>query len=204
MDTEEPTPEEGTRKPLRSFYLTFGQQYRREEHPSGHSVHPDGYVEILAHTEGAAREKAFATFGPHWFTVYSIVPGLDYFPRGCLFTLQDIELPMFIPKRFFLKVLSIEDFTEMFTKTLLYTQILTDEVGHPVIAWREHVTWECHHGDMTTLALNHPFYIFELKASAPGKGEQWKKYYYREKCITKNSNLEDGLTEEDKGRLGLS
>ena len=70
-----------------SFYLTFGQQYRREEHPSGHSVHPDGYVEIIANNLEAAREKAFATFGPDWFTVYLTIPSLEHFPRGRIFTL---------------------------------------------------------------------------------------------------------------------
>ena len=43
---------------MNSYYLTFGQKYRREPHPSGLSVHPDGYVEIIASSFEEARATA--------------------------------------------------------------------------------------------------------------------------------------------------
>ncbi len=48
------------------YYLTFGQKYRREEHPSGKHVHPDGYVVIVAEDYHAARDIVEQLYGRHW------------------------------------------------------------------------------------------------------------------------------------------
>lgn len=55
----------------KKFYLTFGQKYRYEPHPSGNSVSPDGYVLILAPNEGTARDLAFNIYGSAWAFIYS-------------------------------------------------------------------------------------------------------------------------------------
>jgi hypothetical protein len=48
------------------FYLTFGQKYSREAHPSGMPVHPDAIVEVHAETYDDARRLALVNFGQQW------------------------------------------------------------------------------------------------------------------------------------------
>jgi hypothetical protein len=56
---------------LEKFYITFGQQYRHEAHPSGLAIHPDGYVVIEAIDCFAARSKAFEMFGNHFCMLHT-------------------------------------------------------------------------------------------------------------------------------------
>ena len=53
------------------FYVTFGQRYRREAHPTDKRIHPDGVVAIKASTMEEAREQAFSVFGRNWSCIYT-------------------------------------------------------------------------------------------------------------------------------------
>ena len=56
-----------------NFYVTFGQKYRHVKHPSGRSVHPDGYWKIEASDEEKARDYADAIFGEGmWAWIYPL------------------------------------------------------------------------------------------------------------------------------------
>ena len=50
---------------MTTFYVTFGQQYPREPHPTFGKAHRDGWVEIEADDEMAARKgcRGLARFG---------------------------------------------------------------------------------------------------------------------------------------------
>lgn len=70
-----------------NFYVTFGQRYRYEPHPSGLPVDPDGVMEIEAESKEAAHTKAMDIFegGFHrlldeddWATAK------HYFPKGII------------------------------------------------------------------------------------------------------------------------
>jgi hypothetical protein len=68
---------------LKTFFLTVGQKYRRETHPSG--LHPDGWVEIEARTQDEAHEIAVKTFGERWSSLYPEEKFLSYlYPIGCV------------------------------------------------------------------------------------------------------------------------
>lgn len=70
---------------MKKFYVTFGQKYREEPHPThGELIHPDGYVVIHAEDYGKARRIAFTAFGDAWASCYHDLI-TDYFPRGVLF-----------------------------------------------------------------------------------------------------------------------
>lgn len=70
---------------LQKFYLTFGNKYRNELHPSGIVINPDGYVVITSHTYDEAREIALANFGNNWSFLYAEEDfNKSYFPAGIL------------------------------------------------------------------------------------------------------------------------
>lgn len=53
------------------FFLTFGQKYRHQLHPSGKKINPDGWIEIFAYNYDLARQKAFEHFGSDWCWLYT-------------------------------------------------------------------------------------------------------------------------------------
>lgn len=65
-DSEEHTPLE----PLQTFFVTFGQKYRTEPHPTLDGAHPDGVVECKAVTEDAARTIITDKLGHAWSAIY--------------------------------------------------------------------------------------------------------------------------------------
>lgn len=81
--------------PVSKWFLTFGQQYRREPHPIGMGANPDGYVEVHAPDELAARKQVVELIGTAWSMLYSEheffsednafeeMRVVDYFPAGC-------------------------------------------------------------------------------------------------------------------------
>jgi hypothetical protein len=80
------------------FYVTFGQRYAREEHPSFPEAHPDGWVEVIADTEYAARVLTKKRLGTAWSHMYTEKIWKKYeenensfarFPRGSLGTFRD-------------------------------------------------------------------------------------------------------------------
>ena len=52
------------------YRVTFGQRYRREEHPTFPAAHPDGWVTILAYDDAGARAIAFSMFDQYWSFMY--------------------------------------------------------------------------------------------------------------------------------------
>ncbi len=54
----------------RLYYVTFGVQYRQEEHPTMPGVDPDGYFTIEAPNATIARRIANALFDQHWAFMY--------------------------------------------------------------------------------------------------------------------------------------
>lgn len=70
------------------FFVTFGQQYRREHHPRLPAAHPDGVVEILAADEAEARSLAFEYLGDRWAFLYVASEcDMSFYPRGVLLTI---------------------------------------------------------------------------------------------------------------------
>lgn len=67
------------------FFLTFGNKYRHELHPSGVKINPDGYVVIHAYNFNDACNLAFSKFGDAWCFIYE--EGLfnaSHFPAGII------------------------------------------------------------------------------------------------------------------------
>lgn len=80
---------------MSKHYLTFGVQYLREPHPLGASINPNGYVEVYAPDELAARKQVVELIGSAWSMLYTEdeffsdeyafeeMRTADYFPAGC-------------------------------------------------------------------------------------------------------------------------
>ena len=71
---------------MNKYYISFGQIHTHVL--DGVQIDKDSLVCIQAENEGVAREKAFKLFGPNWFTSYSNLSVLQYFPRGVVITLD--------------------------------------------------------------------------------------------------------------------
>lgn len=82
------------------FYVTFGQKYARETHPMFPDAHPDGWIEVEADTEYAARCVVVQKIGTGWSSIYSEESWLawedtgrtndELYPRGCIGKFHDI------------------------------------------------------------------------------------------------------------------
>jgi len=72
-----------------NYYITFGQKYRHEPHPTGLPIHPDACTKVIASDITAARNIAFDCYGPYWGFIYeeSEFDAKD-FPRGCTETIN--------------------------------------------------------------------------------------------------------------------
>lgn len=70
---------------MATFYVTFGQQYPRERHPTFDDAHRDGWVEVDADTYAEARALTVRQLGVHWSDIYT-APDWDpsYYPLGVL------------------------------------------------------------------------------------------------------------------------
>lgn len=72
-----------------NFYITFGQKYRREAHPSGYNVSPDGVVRVVAPNYEAARELAVKSFGDQWSFIHpERYTKMEYYPQGVVMELR--------------------------------------------------------------------------------------------------------------------
>lgn len=68
---------------LAEFYVTFGQRYSRERHPSLPAAHPDGWVVVVAPNMDAARHYAHLRLGSHWSGIYDAEDhNPDLYPLG--------------------------------------------------------------------------------------------------------------------------
>ena len=56
--------------PRQHFYVTFGQQYPRETHPTFGAAHRDGWFEIEADNYEEARRVAIGWLGRAWSGIY--------------------------------------------------------------------------------------------------------------------------------------
>ena len=74
---------------MSKFCVTFGQRFRREEHPFDKSIHPDGWVSIDANSLDEAIERANLIFKSDWSNVYPEEEiNRKYFSAGELMYLQ--------------------------------------------------------------------------------------------------------------------
>ena len=76
------------------WYLTFGSKYRQEPHPLGMGGNPNGWIEVHAPDELAARKQVVELIGDKWSMLYSEegftsedyafeeMRVVDYFPSG--------------------------------------------------------------------------------------------------------------------------
>lgn len=55
---------------MTSFYVTFGVQYRHEPHPHWPSAHPDGWLEVVAPDDDAARLLLREYIGNRYAFIY--------------------------------------------------------------------------------------------------------------------------------------
>jgi hypothetical protein len=70
---------------LRKYFVTFGQKYRTEEHPTLKEAHPDGVVEVPAINSDVAREIVVDKLGDKWCAIYSEDEiDLNHYPRGVI------------------------------------------------------------------------------------------------------------------------
>lgn len=67
---------------IHDYYVTFGQRYAREPHPTFPGAHPDGYVVIEAADEEAARATAYTVFDNRYAFIYPEPPAGEFAPRG--------------------------------------------------------------------------------------------------------------------------
>ena len=68
---------------MNSYYVTFGNKYRTEPHPSGIVVNPDGYVTIRAESTNDAYSIALKHFGFNWGAMHYNKETVDKpFPVG--------------------------------------------------------------------------------------------------------------------------
>lgn len=72
---------------MKTFYLTFGQKYRREENPRWTNtktqyVHPDGWWEVSDENYIEARKKVVKLFGHHWAGLYEHKFNPEYYSLG--------------------------------------------------------------------------------------------------------------------------
>jgi len=68
---------------MNKFYVSFGQVHVHSV--NGVTFDKDILAAINARTEQEARSIAFNTFGNKWFTTYTELPDLKWFPRGVAF-----------------------------------------------------------------------------------------------------------------------
>lgn len=54
-----------------TFYVTFGQKYAREPHPTLAAAHPDAWVEVDADSEMEARQLVFRALWSKWAFMYA-------------------------------------------------------------------------------------------------------------------------------------
>ncbi len=69
------------------FYVTFGQKYRREQHPRLLKAHPDGWVEIDAPSRSEARELVVRLLEQAWAAMYDeefLDEAYLLYPRGAI------------------------------------------------------------------------------------------------------------------------
>jgi len=71
-----------------SYFVTFGQQYKREPHPTFGKAHPDGWLTVVAPDELTARDTVIGWLGTAWSFIYDEQPDLGWFPRGELHRIE--------------------------------------------------------------------------------------------------------------------
>jgi hypothetical protein len=81
----------------RKFYVTFGQQYLRELHPTCEVAHPDGYVEVVAWNELRARALTVHHLGTAWSFMYDDEPDLATFPLGVIARITEDGMDVLSP-----------------------------------------------------------------------------------------------------------
>lgn len=90
----------GAPTPLKNFYVTFGVMYSHTPHPYWKGAHPDGYLEVQAPDEDAARLLVRSFIGLKYAFMYDRKPGLAGRGRlalistdGGIITAEGVEAP---------------------------------------------------------------------------------------------------------------
>lgn len=74
---------------MSDFFVTFGMQYPREQHPSWPYAHHDGWLRVEAPSYDAARGLVVARLGTAWSMLYTASEHEpEYYPRGELGVLR--------------------------------------------------------------------------------------------------------------------
>lgn len=74
---------------MKTYYLTFGQRYRREPHEKWKNtktqyIHPDGYWKVTARDGIEARMKIADVVGIYWSNLYDKEPSKEMYPLGII------------------------------------------------------------------------------------------------------------------------
>jgi len=90
---------------LQRFEVTFGDQYRRDSHPTWPPAHPEGYAALWVPDEASAQQLAFRLFHSSWSFLYSpdhpdrpsvcTYYGRPVYTRGCLGRFVALDLDWF-------------------------------------------------------------------------------------------------------------
>ena len=70
---------------MSNYFVTFGQKYAREPHPTFPGAHPDGVLRVVAEDEDDAHRLVFDTIGTHWAFLYSedrLAKSMNFYPYG--------------------------------------------------------------------------------------------------------------------------
>ena len=70
---------------MSNYFVTFGQKYAREPHPTFPGAHPDGVLKVVAEDEADARRLVFDTIGRFWAFMYDeeqITESMHFYPYG--------------------------------------------------------------------------------------------------------------------------
>ncbi|QWY82831.1 hypothetical protein PP641_gp091 [Arthrobacter phage SilentRX] len=91
-------PGVGEPTPLQTFYVTFGMMYRHEKHPFWTGAHPDGWLEVQAPDEDAARELVRRYIGNRYAFIYDKLRfDPKWHPLGALASIKDGAAPWYAP-----------------------------------------------------------------------------------------------------------
>lgn len=70
---------------MSNYFVTFGQKYAYEPHPTLPGAHPDGLLKVVAEDGADARRLVFDTIGGFWAFMYDeeqIAGDMHFYPAG--------------------------------------------------------------------------------------------------------------------------
>lgn len=70
---------------MSNYFVTFGQKYAREPHPTFPGAHPDGVLRVVAKDGADALLRVCETIGSFWAFMYNeeqITESMHFYPAG--------------------------------------------------------------------------------------------------------------------------